>query len=114
MRRHARVFREVVKRALVQGVPEHDANMFGGGITRRSPRKGHRVKKPWVASRTLFCQGIAPKIFAAAGMQKFRALDNDVSLKSKQARSSPLLRALIAKFIFPRKTRGKSTFSRKV
>ena len=46
MRRHARVFREVVKRALVQGVPEHDANSFGDGLTRRSPKRSQATQSP--------------------------------------------------------------------
>ena len=51
MRRHARVFREVVKRALVQGVPEHDANSFEDGFTRRSPELAQRAFAPALASR---------------------------------------------------------------
>ena len=55
MRRHARVFREAVKRALIQGVPEHDANSFGDGITRRSPKLAQRVFAPALASRGAKC-----------------------------------------------------------
>ena len=51
MRRHARFFREVVKRALVQGVPEYDANSFEDGITRRSPKLAQRAFAPALASR---------------------------------------------------------------
>ena len=38
MRRHARGFREAVKRALIRGVTEHDETSFEDGLTRRSPK----------------------------------------------------------------------------
>ena len=51
MRRHARGFREAVKRALVQGVLEHDEHSFGDGLTRRSPKLAQRAVAPALASR---------------------------------------------------------------
>ena len=44
---------------------------------------------------TIFCQGIALKNFACKASKNFRALDNDLPLKSKHARSGFPPRALI-------------------
>ena len=49
------VFRKVVKRTLVQGVPEHDANSFGDGTTRRSLKLAQRAFAPALASRGAKC-----------------------------------------------------------
>ena len=50
-RRHVRGFREVVKRALIQGVFEHDETFFEDGITRRSAKLAQRAFAPALASR---------------------------------------------------------------
>ena len=51
MRRHARGFREAVKRALIRGVTEHDETSFEDGLTRRSPKLAQRAFAPALASR---------------------------------------------------------------
>ena len=51
MRRHTRGVRETVKRALIRGVLEPDANLFEDVITRRSPKLAQRAFAPALASR---------------------------------------------------------------
>ena len=70
MRRHARGFREAVKRALIRGVLEHAEHSFGDGITRRSPAsQSARIRRhvPHCGG-WLVCRAVAP--FRVVKMQR--------------------------------------------
>ena len=78
------------------------------------PYDGTAGKNRGLLPTLCFVKESRRKFLLPLACKKFRALDNDGKLKLKHARSSPLLRALIAKSVFPRLPRGRSTFSRKI